>query len=111
MRDQPIVVLITVPSEEAGRQIAEALLAARLAACINFISPVNSLYTWNGNIQNDREVLLVVKSRAGLFEDRLLPLVKKIHPYQVPEIIAMPVLMGLPEYIKWIDESTTPVSG
>lgn len=106
MEFKHIIVFITVPSEEAGRQIADMLLEKKLAACVNAISPVNSLYTWKGEIVEDEEVLLVVKARADGFEERLIPAVRAVHPYEVPEIIALPIVMGLGSYLEWIDKVT-----
>jgi periplasmic divalent cation tolerance protein len=102
----PIVVLITAPSKEVGKQIARALLEKELAACVNIISSIDSIYTWEGKICNDEEVLLVVKSRAELFENQLVPAVQAIHPYRVPEIIALPIKMGAKSYLDWIEAVT-----
>jgi periplasmic divalent cation tolerance protein len=102
-----IVVLITVPSPEVAEQVADALLESNLAACVNTIAPLNSRYIWEGNICDDEELLLVVKSRADLFENQLVPAVQAVHPNDVPEIIALPILMGSKSYLDWIDESTT----
>jgi periplasmic divalent cation tolerance protein len=102
----PIVVLITAPSKEVGKQIARALLEQELAACVNIISSIDSIYTWEGKICNDEEVLLVVKSRAEIFENQLVPAVQAIHPYQVPEIIALPIKMGAKSYLDWIEAVT-----
>jgi len=101
-----IIVLITVPSEQVGEQIATALLEDNLAACVNMVAPIRSLYTWEGVINDDEEMLLIVKSRVELFESRLVPVVQAVHPYDVPEIIALPILMGSKSYLDWIDEST-----
>lgn len=103
---QLILVLITVPSKEVGRQIASVLVEQKLAACVNILSPVNSLYIWQEKLQDDEEALLIVKSRADLFADRLVPAVQAIHPYELPEIIALPIVMGLKPYLTWIEEST-----
>ena len=102
----PIVVLITAPSKEVGKQIARALLEKELAACVNIISSIDSIYTWEGKICNDEEVLLVVKSRVELFENQLVPAVQAIHPYRVPEIIALPIKMGAKSYLDWIEAVT-----
>ena len=102
-----IVVLVTAPSEDMGKQIAGALLKKKLAACVNIIAPINSLYVWRGETCDDEEVLLIVKSRAELFEDKIIPAVKAIHPYDVPEIIALPVLLGDQDYLDWIETETT----
>jgi len=103
-----IIVLITTPSKAVGRQLAEALLAGKLAACVNIIPRVDSFFAWKGEIQNEQEALLVVKSRLDLFEDRLVPAVNALHPYEVPEIIALPILMGSKSYLDWIGEETRP---
>ena len=106
MTDQAIVVLITVPSQEVARQIAHALLEGKLAACANVLPGIRSYYTWKGQPQEDEEVLMLVKTRQSLFEGRLVPAVKAIHPYELPEIIALPVQGGLEGYIEWIMEET-----
>jgi periplasmic divalent cation tolerance protein len=105
MESRYILVLITVPSEAVGEAIAQALLDRRLAACVNRLEPMHSLYTWEGKTTSDQEMLLMVKTRADLFE-RLVPAVKALHPYQVPEIIALPVVMGSQDYLDWIDSVT-----
>jgi periplasmic divalent cation tolerance protein len=109
MQGEPILVLITVPSVDVGRQIAQRLLEDRLAACVNIVPSMNSLYIWQEAINDDQEALLIVKSRADLFEARLVPAVCGLHPYQVPEIIALPIQMGLQSYLDWIDETTAPI--
>jgi periplasmic divalent cation tolerance protein len=106
MIDQPIIVLITVPSQQVGEKIAEVLLEQKLAACVNIIPGIHSIYFWKGTINRDEESLLIVKSRAILFEERLLKIVQAIHPYEVPEIIALPIIKGLPAYLDWIQEVT-----
>ncbi len=103
-----VVVLITVPSSEVGERIAASLLEKRLAACVNILPGVTSIYTWKGAVQKDQELLLVVKTRLELFQARLVPAVKAIHPYDVPEIIALPLMMGSQEYLDWIAAETSP---
>lgn len=107
MPDQAIVVLITVPSREVGEKVARALLEQRLAACVNILPAIQSHYWWQGEIQQEQEALLFVKSRSDLFETRLIPAVQAIHPYEIPEIIALPVNMGLESYLGWITQETT----
>ncbi|MDD5466510.1 MAG: divalent-cation tolerance protein CutA [Anaerolineales bacterium] len=104
---EPIIVLITAPSLEVARRIAQALLEGRLAACVNLLPGVNSLYMWEGRLHDEQEVLMLVKTRAGLFKEGLLPVVKSLHPYKVPEIIALPVSAGLESYLRWIGEMTS----
>ena len=106
MEKQPVVVLITAPSREVGEQIANSLLEQKLAACINIVPHIQSLYTWQGKTCNDAEVLLIVKSHAGLLKEHLIPAVQAIHPYEVPEIIALPIFGGLQSYLDWINQST-----
>jgi periplasmic divalent cation tolerance protein len=107
MENKYIVVFITAPSEQVGKDIAHALLEKKLAACVNIVAPINSLYIWQGETNDDEEVLLIVKTRAGLFEQKLIPAVKEVHPYDVPEIIALPVLLGDQDYLDWIEAETT----
>jgi periplasmic divalent cation tolerance protein len=107
MSDQYIVVLITVPSPEVGEQIAAVLLEQKLAACVNILPGIRSIFTWQGAVQNDQEALLLVKSRAALFAGQLAPAVKAIHPYEVPEIIALPIIMGSQPYLDWIAAETS----
>lgn len=102
-----LVVLVTTPSQEVGDQIARVLLERKLAACANILSPVQSIYAWKGKINEDQEALLVIKTSADLFESRLVPAILENHPYEVPEIIALPILMGYQGYLDWIEEETT----
>ena len=106
MNFEAIIVFITAPSSDVADQIADVLLEGKLAACVNVIPGVRSIYTWNSKRQVDQEVLMVVKSRAELFEDKLVPAVHKIHPYDVPEIIALPVVLGSQSYLDWIQAET-----
>jgi len=106
MDNQPIIVLITAPSKEIGKEIASTLVEGKFAACVNILGPINSIYTWEGKICDDEEVLLIAKSRSSLFESQLIPAVKAVHPYEIPEIIALPVVMGLPSYLDWVLRET-----
>ena len=106
MTNTYIIVLITVPSQEVGGKIANKLLEDKLAACVNILPAIDSHYIWKGDIYNDEEVLLIIKSQIDLFEAGIVPAVKSIHPYKVPEIIALPIIAGNPEYLDWIREVT-----
>ncbi len=108
--DQLILVQITAPSEEAAEGLAQQLLNERLAACVNILSRVSSLYWWEGQIQSDSEVLLLIKTRRQGFRERFIPFVKQHHPYQVPEILALPILDGNADYLQWVLRETTPKS-
>ena len=100
-----IVVLVTVGSEREAETIATALLEERLAACVNVTSPVRSLYRWEGRIADDQEWQMVIKTQARLFE-ALAARVRALHSYDVPEIIALPVLAGTADYVDWIQNET-----
>lgn len=97
------VVLITTPVDKGG-EIARFIVEKKLGACVNIVPEVRSLYWWKGNIEDDRENLLVVKTSADKFP-KLVEEVKKVHPYTVPEIIALPIAEGNGDYLNWIDES------
>lgn len=99
-----IVVLITVSSPEEGEKIAKALLEKRVAACVNIIPGIRSIYRWEGKICDGREMLLVAKTTGALFE-KLEKEVKSLHSYKVPEIIALPIIRGSDDYLSWIDEN------
>ncbi|WP_457639010.1 divalent-cation tolerance protein CutA [Persephonella sp.] len=99
-----IVVLITCPDTETGRKIAYGLVENKLAACVNIIPGLNSIYYWQGKIEDDSEVLLVVKTQEKLFH-QLEKFVKENHPYTVPEIIALPIIKGSESYLNWIDQT------
>ncbi|MGB2905609.1 MAG: divalent-cation tolerance protein CutA [Candidatus Aminicenantaceae bacterium] len=100
-----IVVLSTVPDIATGRKIARGILEERLAACVNISGPLESLYWWEGKIQQDQEHLLVIKTRTELFP-RLEEAVQGLHPYDVPEIIALPIEQGSSSYLEWIESET-----
>lgn len=106
MDKEYILVLITTPNREVGEKIANILLEKKMAACVNLMAPMFSLYTWEGEVNRDDEVLLIVKSRSDIFESDLISVVEDLHPYEVPEIIAVPILMGSANYLAWIDEVT-----
>lgn len=97
-----IVVFITAgDSEEAGR-IARGLLEQRLAACVNIVGGVDSRYWWRGQLDEAKESLLIVKTKGRLLPE-VMASVKKLHSYEVPEIIALPVIGGSDEYLDWLD--------
>ncbi len=97
------VVFITVPTGK-GQEIAEYIIRNKLGACVNVIKDVSSTYWWKGNIEKDKEELLIIKTSALKF-DKLIKDVKSVHPYTVPEIIALPIVGGNEDYIRWIDDS------
>jgi periplasmic divalent cation tolerance protein len=100
-----VVVFITTANYEEARKVADALVAQRKAACVNIVPRVNSAFRWKGKIEDAEESLLVVKTRARLFPE-VVSAVKEIHSYEVPEIIALPIVEGNPDYLAWLKEET-----
>ena len=99
-----IVILITCSNRKEAQKIARALISEKLAACVNIIENIQSLFWWKAKVDLARESLLIVKSRK-LKLAKIIRLVKSLHSYQVPEIIALPILAGNKDYLRWIDES------
>ncbi|MGA9882955.1 MAG: divalent-cation tolerance protein CutA [Candidatus Acidiferrales bacterium] len=100
-----IIVLVTCGSQKEARQIARALVEARLAACVNVLqAPAESIYRWKGKVETAREFLLVIKTTRKRFA-ALETEVRRLHSYDVPEIIALPVERGSRSYLAWIDDS------
>jgi len=100
-----MVVFVTCGSEDEALKIARALVEEKLAACANMISPLRSIYRWEGKICDEKEWLLLIKTLQSRFED-LAKRVKALHSYSVPEIIALPITEGSPAYLNWISENT-----
>jgi periplasmic divalent cation tolerance protein len=99
-----IVVFVTVGSTEEGDRLARALVEGRLAACVNRVKGVQSVYRWQGKIESSEEELLIVKSRRDLFE-RLKEKVQQLHSYEVPEIVALPIIAGSESYLRWLEDA------
>lgn len=100
------VVLITAPNREVARTVANHLVENELAACVNIVAPIESVYAWEGSVNHDEEVLLIAKTRTSLVESLLVQAVKSVHPYDVPEIIALPIEAGSRSYLDWISSVT-----
>jgi periplasmic divalent cation tolerance protein len=98
------VITTTVPSRDVARQLADALLADRLAACVQFLD-IESHYVWKDERAAEAEVMLLIKTRAALFE-RAISRIKALHPYETPEIVAQSFAAGFGPYLDWIAEST-----
>ena len=101
--EEHVAVLVTAPSKDVGRDVARALLEQKLAACVNVVPSIASFYTWEGELRSDEEVLLVIKTTGAAF-DALVAAVRAVHPYDLPEIIALPIVAGSQDYLDWIDE-------
>ena len=104
MGQDVIVGMITFKNASQARKIITCLLEKRLIACCNLISQVESSFWWQGKIQKEKEVLAVIKTRQSQWA-RLVQEVCRMHSYQVPEILALPVLKGNPDYLKWVKET------
>jgi periplasmic divalent cation tolerance protein len=105
MPTDAILALVTCPVDRA-EALATALVEGRHAACVNIVPKVRSIYRWKGEVQNDDEALLVIKTQASAF-DELKQAVLKLHPYELPEVIAVSVERGHQPYLDWIRESTS----
>ncbi len=99
-----VVVFITAPPDNAD-DIARKLVERKLVACVNVIRNIKSLYWWEGKVIEDHETLLICKTKQSLLHE-LMDYVKEIHPYSVPEILALDISLGNLEYLKWIEENT-----
>jgi periplasmic divalent cation tolerance protein len=100
-----IVIFITASGEDEAAKIGHALVGARLAACVNIVRGIRSVYRWQGTVEDESEVLMIVKTQKALFEE-VAKKVKELHSYSVPEIIALPLVEGSADYLKWLKEST-----
>jgi periplasmic divalent cation tolerance protein len=100
-----LMVLCTCPSRSVADAIATALLEERLAACVNQLPGVTSMYRWKGRIETDDEVLLLIKTTSRNFSG-LRDAIHKLHPYELPEVVGVPITMGSDAYLDWIDTST-----
>ena len=98
------VVLVTASSEKEARKIGTALLKEKLAACVSVVPKISSSYWWKGKIETTSESLLLIKTEAARVP-KLIRKVKQVHSYAVPEVIALPILEGNPEYLRWIGQS------
>jgi periplasmic divalent cation tolerance protein len=98
------VLLTTTPTRDEAARIAKLLIDEKLAACVQLL-PIESFYSWQGKIQNEAELLLLVKTRRALFE-KAIARIKEVHSYTLPEIVALPFAAGFAGYLNWIDEVT-----
>ena len=101
MKNKYIQVVTTISGKRGAEKIAKALINKRLAACVQIAGPIKSIYRWKGKIETAKEWVCVIKTRKNLYE-KVEAAIKKIHPYEVPEIIAVPIAAANKDYLKWI---------
>lgn len=100
-----IIVLCTTNSKDSAKQIAKTLVSGRFAACVNLVDKIDSIYSWKGEIVEDSEVLMIIKTQKALFE-KLKNKIEEIHSYETPEIISFDISEGSKPYLDWISENT-----
>lgn len=103
---EPMIVFVTCGSEEEAYRISKTLVEEYLAACVNILSSIRSIYRWEGKIWDEKEFLLIIKTQKKHFE-RIEKRIKSLHSYSVPEIIALPIEKGYEPYLRWLFENTS----
>ena len=104
-----VIVITTLPDRASARTLAEALVHERLAACVNLMAECTSIYHWQGSVETAAEVPVLIKTRAERYAE-LEAAIRALHPYELPEIIAVPAVRGLGEYLQWVsDETSIPI--
>ena len=104
---EPILVMTNFPDKKGAIALAEALIAQHLAACVNVLSPCTSIYHWQGKVESADEIPVLIKTLQQHY-DQVEQLIKMMHPYELPEVIMVPILNGLPAYLQWIANETQP---
>jgi periplasmic divalent cation tolerance protein len=102
-----LLVLTNLPDAAAARALADHLVGERLAACVNILAPCRSVYRWQGAVEDAEEVPLLIKTTAARYAE-LEAAIRTLHPYELPEIVAVPIAHGLPGYLAWLATETTP---
>lgn len=100
-----IVIYCTVPNKKEGKEIAKALVKHSLVACVNIVDKIESIFSWDGELCEEKEALLIIKTKKELF-DKVRFIIQKLHSYTVPEIIALPIIEADETYLKWIAHET-----
>jgi periplasmic divalent cation tolerance protein len=100
-----LLVVTNLPDRESAEELATLLIDRRLAACVNILGPCTSVYRWQGEIQRDEEYRLLIKTVSARYAD-LESAIRASHPYELPEIIAVPIAHGLPAYLQWVESET-----
>ncbi|MGH6629604.1 MAG: divalent-cation tolerance protein CutA [Burkholderiales bacterium] len=104
--DDVIIVLTNLPDRETAVKLANALVVDKLAACVNVLAECTSVYRWKGAIENAREVPVLIKTRAARYAE-VEAAIRALHPYELPEIIAVPVVRGGGDYLRWVTDETS----
>jgi periplasmic divalent cation tolerance protein len=102
MKEEYIQIFTTIENKEDAEKIAKSLIEKRLAGCIQIIGPISSIYWWKNKIETSQEWLCIIKSKKKLYEE-IEKSIKEIHPYEIPEIIAIQIISGSKDYLKWLD--------
>lgn len=105
MDDGPLLILCTAPNDEVAATLARGIVEAKLAACVSIVPSVRSIYVWKGELEDESEVQLLIKTRRARYE-ALERWILENHPYDVPEIIALPIERGSKRYLAWLEEQT-----
>lgn len=105
MTEDAVVIFVTASTIDEARKIGKTLVEERLIACVNILPQVESLFYWQEKICNEKEALMIIKTKKPLIDD-IIKRVKSIHSYSVPEIIALPIISGSEDYIKWVKDAT-----
>lgn len=108
--DEVILVITNLPDRAGALRLAQALVDRRLAACVNVLADCTSVYRWKGAVEQATEVPVLIKTRAARFEE-LEAAIRELHPYELPEIISVPVGRGHDEYLRWVADETTIAIG
>jgi periplasmic divalent cation tolerance protein len=102
---EPLLVITNLPDQDSANRVAEALISGHLAACVNLLAPCTSVYRWQGKIETAQEIPLLIKTLASHYS-KVEAAIRQHHPYELPEIIAVPISAGLPEYLTWVAAET-----
>jgi periplasmic divalent cation tolerance protein len=103
--EEPLLILTNLPDAQSAQTVARKLVESKLTACINILPAVQAIYRWKGAIEEATEVTLMIKTTRARYAE-LECMIKEMHPYEVPEIIGLPILAGLPNYLAWIAQET-----
>ena len=107
--DAAVLVFTNVPDRETAGRIAEALVEKRLAACVNVLAGCTSVYRWEGDVERAEEIPVLIKTRAARYPE-VEALIRQLHPYELPEVIAVPIVHGFPDYLEWVaGETAIPI--